>query len=86
MTPQDRNIERALKRVRNPLTAVRAFCVNCMGGYVNLVPGCTAPQCPLFAFRMGKNSKAKARGKSFKSGESRHANHAVSEQTREDPV
>lgn len=77
MTPQDRNIERALARVRNPLTAIRAFCVTCMGGYVNLVPNCTAPKCPLFAYRMGRNPNAKARGKFFQrapSGSSNPAN------------
>lgn len=65
MTPQDRSIERALARVRNPLTAIRAFCVTCMGGYGNLIPGCTSLRCPLFEYRTGKNPKAKARGKSF---------------------
>lgn len=66
MTPQDRNIERTLARVRNPLTAIRAFCATCMGGYVNLIPGCTAPKCPLYAYRAGKNPGAKARGRFFR--------------------
>lgn len=80
MTPQDRNIERALARVRNPLTAIRAFCVTCMGGYAHLIPECTAPKCPLFAYRMGRNPNAKARGKFFQpvpSNTSGHANSGV---------
>lgn len=70
MTPQDRNIERALARVRNPLTAIRAFCVTCMGGYVNFVSGCTATRCPLFTYRMGKNPQARKRGKPFETVQS----------------
>lgn len=79
MTPQDRNIQRALARVHNPLTAIRAFCVTCMGGHLNLIPDCTAPKCPLFAYRMGKNPNAKVRGKFFLSGQSSPSSPANSE-------
>jgi len=65
MTAQDRAIAQSLTRVRSPLTAIRAFCIQCMGGYVNMIPDCTAPKCPLFAYRMGKNQNAKRRGKCF---------------------
>lgn len=93
MTPQDRVIAQSLARVRNPLTAIRAFCIQCMGGYVNLIPDCTAPKCPLFAYRMGKNPNAKARGKFFQPVDSSPSSPAISEagepslaiqQTRED--
>ena len=79
MTPQDRNIERTLARVRNPLTAIRAFCVTCMGGYINLIPECTSPKCPLFAYRMGRNPNAKARGKLFQPAQSSPSSPANSE-------
>lgn len=79
MTPQDRAIEQALSRVRNPLTAIRAFCVTCMGGHVSMIPGCTAPKCPLFAYRMGRNPHAKARGKTFQQIDYRRENPANSE-------
>lgn len=77
MTAQERTIARTLSRIRNPLTAIRAFCVTCMGGYENHIPRCTAPHCPLFAYRMGKNPSAKKRGKPFErmeSGPSESAN------------
>lgn len=70
MTPQDRTIGRAVGRVRNPLTAIRAFCVTCMGGYVNLIPACPAAKCPLYAYRFGKNPKARKRGRPFKIAQS----------------
>lgn len=64
-TPQDRNIEKALARVRSPLTAIRGFCVTCMGGYVQLIETCPSVKCPLFAYRRGSNPHAKPRGKGF---------------------
>jgi len=32
--------------------AVRAFCLECMGGDRKEVERCTAPECPLFGFRL----------------------------------
>jgi len=52
--PQD-NIEKYRARIKNPMTAIRAFCVECMGGYHFEVKNCTAKKCPLLPFRMGKN-------------------------------
>jgi hypothetical protein len=36
--------------------AIRKFCVECMGGNVNrkYVKACTAPDCPLFPYRLGR--------------------------------
>ena len=34
--------------------AIQAFCVECMGNQPQYVKGCTAPDCPLFAFRLGR--------------------------------
>lgn len=51
----DRVIANYKDKIRSPSTAIRAFCVTCMGGYVRMVAKCTAPQCPLYQFRFGTN-------------------------------
>jgi|PlaIllAssembly_1097288.scaffolds.fasta_scaffold09608_5 hypothetical protein len=56
---EDRTIEFYKKRIRSPLTAIRAKCVECMGGHMREVADCTATDCPLYAFRMGKNTLRK---------------------------
>lgn len=47
--------ERYQERVKSPITAIRAFCVSCMGGYVQEVKKCTADGCPLYPLRLGVN-------------------------------
>ena len=79
MSSSDQVIERARSRIRNPLTAIRAFCISCMGGLSHFVPGCTAHRCPLFAYRMGKDPRAKKRGRPFKIVESSLSGSANSE-------
>jgi len=37
-----------------PIKAIRAFCVHCMGFQTHEVSKCTAMNCPLFPYRMGK--------------------------------
>ena len=37
------------------LKLIRANCVSCMGGYEIEVAKCTAPNCDLFGYRMGKD-------------------------------
>ena len=37
------------------MKAIRAFCIECMGGNRGEIKRCTAPGCPLYHFRMGKN-------------------------------
>ena len=37
------------------LKIIRANCVSCMGGYEIEVAKCSAPNCDLFHFRMGKD-------------------------------
>lgn len=37
------------------LKVIRAFCIECMGGSMTEVENCTAPRCPLFEFRRGKD-------------------------------
>lgn len=41
--------------IKSPLKAIRAFCIDCMGGAVRDVKNCPSKICPLYAFRMGKN-------------------------------
>ena len=41
--------------IKSPIKAIRAFCLECCGGCSNDVKTCTAPNCPLYAFRFGKN-------------------------------
>lgn len=46
-------------KTKSPLKAIREFCIECNGGVVTEVRTCTAPNCPLYAYRMGKNPYAK---------------------------
>jgi len=39
----------------NPVKAIREFCLDCSGGSSSEVKQCTSRNCPLFAFRFGKN-------------------------------
>lgn len=59
---ESRIIRKYKKRIRNPLTGIRAHCVECMGGAVIAVNSCTSVNCALHPFRMGKNPYHK-RGK-----------------------
>lgn len=43
------------RRVSNPATALRAFCIHCMNGQTAEIRRCQAVQCPLWPFRMGGN-------------------------------
>lgn len=40
---------------KSPIKAIREFCLECCGGNSADVKSCTAPRCPLYAFRFGKN-------------------------------
>lgn len=42
-------------RITNPATAIRGFCVMCMGGNIAYVRECQAVSCTLWPFRTGKN-------------------------------
>ena len=39
----------------SPIKAIRAKCIDCCCGQISEVRNCTAVNCPLWAFRMGKN-------------------------------
>ena len=48
------------KKKKNPVRAIREFCIECMGGRDNkgsmkLVRECVSRTCALFEFRLGKN-------------------------------
>ena len=45
-----------------PLSAIRAFCYECVGWSCYEVEKCTSPLCPLYPFRFGKNPSRKAIG------------------------
>ena len=44
--------------------AIRIFCLVCMGGSAYEVKVCTAYDCPMYDFRMGKFIRKKQNGKS----------------------
>ena len=44
-----------MEEIRNPVKAIRAFCIDCCGGNSHEVKLCTAPNCVLYPFRLGKN-------------------------------
>jgi len=51
------------KEVRlTSLSAIRAFCLECMGWSYSEVEKCTSPLCPLYPFRFGKNPSRKGIG------------------------
>ena len=43
----------------SPLKAIKAFCYSWCGENYNEVKSCTAPNCPLYNFRLGRNSARK---------------------------
>lgn len=52
---EDPVIDKYRSKVRNPATAIRAYCVNCMGGSVASIRDCASLLCPLWNFRNGKD-------------------------------
>lgn len=48
-----------IDRIHSPVTAIRAMCVECMGGMVRAIKVCPSTGCPLWAFRMGVNTMDK---------------------------
>ena len=48
-------IKRYEDKVKNPLTAIRARCVQCTNGQVGEVKLCATKSCALWPFRMGEN-------------------------------
>ncbi len=48
-----------LSKATSPLKAIRAKCVQCTAGQVRAIAACTAKDCALHSFRMGKMPKKK---------------------------
>jgi len=48
-------IARYKSKVHNPLTAIRANCVECSGGSLKEITECKVLGCALYPFRMGTN-------------------------------
>ena len=44
-----------MDEIKNPVKAIRAFCLECCGGSSAEVRECTSSNCPLKPFRLGKN-------------------------------
>lgn len=53
---EDRIVATYVARIKNPITAIRAFCVSCCGGQPRSVSTCASKTCPLHPFRMGVNT------------------------------
>jgi len=51
----DAVVNKYRERIRSPLTGIRAFCAECMGGSVSLIRECASTNCPIYPFRMGNN-------------------------------
>ena len=43
-----------------PVKAIRAKCLDCMGGHTKEVRMCDSVDCPLYPFRLGKNPNMQA--------------------------
>ena len=54
--PRDESEKAYRARIRSPLTAIRAWCVNSQGGSPAAVKACDVMECPFWPFRMGRNS------------------------------
>lgn len=44
-----------MAEIRNPVKAIKAFCIDCMGGSYNEVKNCQSNTCALHPFRTGRN-------------------------------
>jgi len=53
---EHRIIAKYKKRINSPTSAIRAFCVECMGASIKSVADCTSKDCSLLEFRMGTNT------------------------------
>lgn len=55
ITKETATPSRENKIITNPVKAIRANCLDCMGGSSNEVKLCPVDYCPLYPFRFGKN-------------------------------
>jgi len=52
--------------ISSPLKAIRAMCLECVGYVTEEVKACTAPDCPLYPFRLGRSVRGKSRLKAIR--------------------
>jgi hypothetical protein len=45
-----------MANLKNPVKAIRAHCIDCSGGSLKEVSVCPMTECPLYPFRLGKNT------------------------------
>jgi len=50
-----KSLHEPAESITSPLKAIRANCVDCMGGQMKLVKHCDLRGCPLWPYRLGKN-------------------------------
>lgn len=43
------------QQITNPVKAIRAYCLGCVGGSYTEISRCTIPYCELYPFRFGVN-------------------------------
>jgi len=46
-----------MAKVRTPIKAIRAKCIDCSGGVPKEVRECPIEDCPLYPYRMGRRPK-----------------------------
>ena len=51
----ERSVGEANSRVKNPITAIRAKCIDCTGGSLKTVKECEITDCHLYPYRFGKS-------------------------------
>ena len=49
------------KIITSPLEAIKEMCIDCCGGEKSWVAECTAKECAVYEFRLGKNPYRKSR-------------------------
>ncbi len=52
------------KKRLTPVQSIRRKCIDCSGGLLSEVRECLISDCPLYAYRMGKNPNRKNKAKS----------------------
>ena len=55
------NLRNGKPKSTSPLDAIKDFCMECCGYQRDEVKTCSAPMCPLYDFRFGKNPYRKTK-------------------------
>lgn len=59
--PGPKDDESAEAKIKTPIRAIRAKCLDCSGGSTKEVELCVLPGCPLYPYRLGKNPNRRGR-------------------------